>query len=135
MYKRLNIFLIFYVAMILLFIFNKWLYVQNNNSYEGKITSISATYVSHNDNHGTGKVYYPYIEYYKGKDTLTVSNKGWNCTFLDEGDNVTVIVNNEDESVIELKTLFNFWMPVHIIVILFFIGFIGCASQFPEHTS
>ena len=113
--------------MLLLFFVNKWLYVQNNNSYEGEIISMSSIYVGY-DGHDD-KSYYPRVEYYKENDTLTVSNEGWTSAFLDVGDNVIVIVDNEDESIIELITIFNYWVPVHSIVIFIFLLIVGLGLE------
>lgn len=127
MNKRLNIFLLFYTVMLLLFFVNKWLYTQNNNTYEGKIINMSSIYVGY-DGHDE-KSYYPRVEYYKENDTLLASNKGWTSVFLDVGDNVTVIVDNEDESIIELKTVFNYWIPVHSIIIFIFLLLVGAGIE------
>lgn len=127
MNKRLNIFLWFYAVMVVLFFINKWLYVQDNYQYEGVVASISSIYVGYDGN--DGKSYYPYVEYYKEKDTLTVSDKGWTTIFLDTGDNVTVIVDKEDKSVIKLKTLFNYWIPVHAIIIFIFLLCVGIGVE------
>jgi hypothetical protein len=68
---------------------------------------------------------YPYVEYYVDNDTLNVTNKGWSPIFLDEGEKVTVLVSKEDDSDIQLLTLFNYWIPVYAIVLFLIFGFIG----------
>lgn len=129
MNKRLKTFLIFYTAMLLLFIFNKWVYAQNNTSYKGKIVNMAVLYVQDYEGSGYSESYYPRVEYYKGKDTLIALNEGWNSSFLNTGDQVTVIVDNDDDSIIELNTLFNYWMPIYSIILFFFIGLIGCVVE------
>ena len=56
----------------MLFFFNKWSYVQNNNSYDGKIVNMATIYVSDLENSRYGEGLYPRVEYYTHPDNFLV---------------------------------------------------------------
>ena len=126
MSKREKVFIIIYSTILIVFFLSKWIFINGYNSYEGKILHMAGTPISVVSNkYGSGTNYYPYVEYYVDNDTLNVTHKGWSPVFLDEGEEITVLVNSDDDSDIRLLTLFNYWIPVYSIVIFFIAGFIG----------
>jgi len=131
MSKREKVFIIIYCLIPMLFFLSKWIFINGYDSYEGKITHMAGTPISviYGDGHGyntsSGTNNYPYVEYYVDNDTLNVTNKGWSPIFLDEGEKVTVLVCMQDDSDVQLLTLFNYWIPVYAIVLFLIFGFIG----------
>lgn len=131
MSKREKTFVRLYVVMLLIFFVSRWVNIDSYSHYDGKISHITGTSIPviYDDGHGyrrsSGTNYYPYIEYYKGNDTINATHKGWSPVFLDEGQKITVLVSKSDESDVMLLTLFNYWIPVYVIVLFLVFGFIG----------
>ena len=131
MSKREKRFIVFYVVMLLIFFVSRLVNLDSYDNYDGKISHMAGTPISviYGDGHGyntsSGTNNYPYVEYYVDNDTLSVTDKAWSTVFLNEGENVTVLVNSEDDSDIKLLTLFNYWIPVYSLVLFLVFGFIG----------
>ena len=131
MSKREKRFVVFYVVMLLIFFVSRLVNLGSYDSYDGKISHITGTSIPviYDNGHGyrksSGTNYYPYIEYYKDNDTINTTQKGWSPAFLDEGQKITVLANKSDDSDVMLLTLFNYWIPVYVIVFFLVFGFIG----------
>lgn len=102
-------------------------------------TSIPVIY---NDGHGyrnsSGTKDYPYVEYYVDNDTLRTTNKAWSSILLNEGQEITVMIDKDDNKNIKLYTFFNYWLPVYTIVLFIFLFFIGyglATMSYKEFTS
>ncbi|PHS10007.1 MAG: hypothetical protein COA88_02970 [Kordia sp.] len=131
MSKREKVFIIIYCLIPILFFLSKWIFINGYDSYDGKITHMAGTPITviYGDGHGyntsSGTNYYPYVEYYVDNDTLKTTEKAWSSVFLEEGEEVTILINSNDDSDIKLLTLFNYWIPVYSLVIFLVFGFIG----------